>query len=104
MGNLFQKNEENILSPISWSSMLTPGENGTETGEGFQWINDYVWENHSNFYSLIRRYNILRNYEKNYNMTSEDLLNKWRANELTQRNEHINDWLTIYLQTKDFIK
>jgi hypothetical protein len=99
-----QQDPNIVWNPISVVNALTPEEEGTETSKSYSWIIDYIWENHSNFYSLLRRFDSLRNYENHLNMSSEELLTKWKSNTLVDKGNYINDWLTLYLQTKDFIK
>lgn len=100
------KKIEGLTSPFSVYNYVLPSEvyGGTETSENYSLISDYIWENHSNFYSLIRRFNKLKEYEKKQHMPSEELLRKWRANDLGVRSEQINDWLTLYLQIKSYIE
>lgn len=65
--------------------------------------------NAENFYGattdgLLEMYNLIMTYEKEYRMSSEELIKKWQENTLVVRNLQINDWISTYLQVKDFIK
>ncbi len=64
----------------------------------------YLWPYYSNSFSLLQSYEIMKGYEKKYYMPSEELFRKWKMNTLNIRNSEINDWISIYLQIKDFIK
>lgn len=53
---------------------------------------------------ILKMYNAIMTYEKEYDMGSAELIRKWQENTLPIRNVEINDWIGTYLQVKDYIK
>lgn len=64
---------------------------------------DYLWDNHSPLASIYETYLALKEYEDRYDKDSETILNEWKKDKLEITPE-TSDWITSYLQIKDFIK
>lgn len=64
---------------------------------------DYLWENYSGSFGILKSYNQIKNYEHKYGEASESIFTKWKAGSLIFKNSDFNDWLTTYIQIKDFI-
>jgi hypothetical protein len=63
----------------------------------------YLWTNYANSFNLLDAYEAVKKYEEKYKMTSEEFLEKWKSNNLPFINSEINDWISLYLQIREFI-
>ena len=84
------------------NEMLEMGES-TETIKPIQ-ASDYLWKSYSDSFSFFEYYEIIRDYEKRYNKSSEKLFEEWQSGELKDLSSEISDWIASYLKIKDFVK
>ena len=95
---------ELATSGLGISTFHGPVTYGTINADSYLSTLDYLWDNHTPSFSILRVYDRVKKYEDEYQMSSEDLVRKWSDGSLTARDSRINNWLTSYIQIKDFVK
>lgn len=77
---------------------------GTTSTRDYQTLLDYLWENNPDSYSVYRKYEFVKNFELRNNISSRELIVKWKSGELKSRSMEINNWLSTYLKISNFVK
>ena len=92
-----------VSSPTLVNPVLNQGESLVTAAASDLYKLDYLWENYSNSFSILRNYETIKSYEKMYNRSSEQIFAQWKEGNLFERSSKVNDWLSNYIQIRSFI-